>query len=419
MKFSVHFNQPTRIILLAALALLALLGNYQAFPLFFRVEFLFGSIATLIALQLLGRPFAMLVAIVGSLYTLLVWGHPYALIIALLEVAVVGMLSRSLVRSIVAADILYWTFLGAPLSILFYAGLMGAPSEQAALIGMKHALNGVFNAIVASMLLSVLVLYQRDSGRGVVVHSVSLRNLVLNILITSVFLPSLALIVYQNRNALSEVQSALEDELTLHARFLNDFLSSGGREPDLPRIRQMLEVWSRGDGIHTSLLRADGTVLLSTTTAQRVRNVLGTGRQTMLGGGLVLWLPPGTMPEVVRWNEASYFVHEMVSVGKTGFLFGLALFIVGEAWRRLQETDVVIDAGWPIYGVLVVSIVVDFVRSRQLRRIAKEEGSDALAADALHFSSDLLSSALVLLGLVAAHYGFERGDALAALGVAA
>jgi cation diffusion facilitator family transporter len=104
---------------------------------------------------------------------------------------------------------------------------------------------------------------------------------------------------------------------------------------------------------------------------------------------------------------------------QTGFLFGLALFIVGEAWRRLQETDVVIDAGWPIYGVLVVSIIVDFVRSRQLRRIAKEEGSDALAADALHFSSDLVSSALVLLGLVAAHYGFERGDALAALGVAA
>lgn len=371
MKFSVHFNQPTRIILLAALALLALLGNYQAFPLFFRVEFLFGSIATLIALQLLGRPFAMLVAIVGSLYTLLVWGHPYALIIALLEVAVVGMLSRSLVRSIVAADILYWTFLGAPLSILFYAGLMGAPSEQAALIGMKHALNGVFNAIVASMLLSVLVLYQRDSGRGVVVHSVSLRNLVLNILITSVFLPSLALIVYQNRNALSEVQSALEDELTLHARFLNDFLSSGGREPDLPRIRQMLEVWSRGDGIHTSLLRADGTVLLSTTTAQRVRNVLGTGRQTMLGGGLVLWLPPGTMPEVVRWNEASYFVHEMVSVGEIGSV--LVQVPAAASLQQLERTY--LEAFRLLGGITLLTLLLGPVAShllvRPLRRLSE------------------------------------------------
>ena len=104
---------------------------------------------------------------------------------------------------------------------------------------------------------------------------------------------------------------------------------------------------------------------------------------------------------------------------ETGFLFGLALFVVAEAWRRLQETNVEINADWPIYGVLIISIAVDYVRSRQLSRIAREEGSDALAADALHFASDLVSSTLVLLGLVAAHYGFERGDALAAIGVAA
>lgn len=104
---------------------------------------------------------------------------------------------------------------------------------------------------------------------------------------------------------------------------------------------------------------------------------------------------------------------------ETGFLFGLALFVVGEAWRRFHETDVEIDAAWPIYGVLVVSIVIDYVRSRELGRIAKAEGSDALAADAMHFASDLVSSTLVLLGLIAAHYGFERGDALAAFGVAA
>lgn len=364
MRFSVHFNQSTRIILLVALALLALLGNYQAFPLFFRVEFLFGSIATLIALQLLGRPPAILVAVVGSLYTLLVWGHPYALIIALLEVAVVGMLSRSLVRSIVAADILYWTFLGAPLSILFYAGLMGAPSEQAALIGIKHALNGVFNAIVASMLLSVLVLYQRGSGRGIVVHSVSLRNLVLNILITSVFLPSLALIVYQNRNALSEVQSALEDELTLHARFLKDFVSTGGREPDLPRIRQMLEVWSRGDGMHTSLLRADGTVLLSTTTTQRVRSLLGTGRQTVLEGRLVLWVPPGTMPEVVRWNEANYFVHEMVGVGEIGSV--LVQVPAAESLQQLERTY--LEAFRLLGGITLLTLLLGPVASHFLVR---------------------------------------------------
>lgn len=103
---------------------------------------------------------------------------------------------------------------------------------------------------------------------------------------------------------------------------------------------------------------------------------------------------------------------------ETGVLFGLSLLVVGEAWRRLQETDVEIDAGWPVYGVLAVSITIDFVRSRQLARIAREEGSDALAADALHFASDLVSSVLVLLGLIATHYGFVKADAIASFGVA-
>ncbi|MCX7898874.1 MAG: cation diffusion facilitator family transporter, partial [Methylocystis sp.] len=71
------------------------------------------------------------------------------------------------------------------------------------------------------------------------------------------------------------------------------------------------------------------------------------------------------------------------------------------------------------YGVLGVSILIDFVRSYQLSRIAKEEHSDALAADALHFTSDLVSSVLVVMGLVATHFGFMEGDAIASFGVAA
>ena len=70
------------------------------------------------------------------------------------------------------------------------------------------------------------------------------------------------------------------------------------------------------------------------------------------------------------------------------------------------------------YSVLIISILVDVVRSRSLRRIAKDTKSDALAADALHFSSDLVSSALVLLGLIAANFGYPQGDSLAAIGVA-
>jgi cation diffusion facilitator family transporter len=108
----------------------------------------------------------------------------------------------------------------------------------------------------------------------------------------------------------------------------------------------------------------------------------------------------------------------LAALFETGLLFALAVFVLAEAGRRLTEPPPEIDLGWPVFAVLGVSIVVDLVRARQLSRVAKEEGSDALAADALHFASDLVSSILVTIGLAATRFGFEHGDALAAMGVA-
>jgi cation diffusion facilitator family transporter len=110
-------------------------------------------------------------------------------------------------------------------------------------------------------------------------------------------------------------------------------------------------------------------------------------------------------------------IEALAALVETGLLFGLALFVVEEAARRLGEPAPV-DADWPVFAVLGVSILVDLVRSRQLSRIAEAEGSDALAADALHFASDLIASALVAVGLAATRFGFVHGDALAAFGVA-
>jgi cation diffusion facilitator family transporter len=106
------------------------------------------------------------------------------------------------------------------------------------------------------------------------------------------------------------------------------------------------------------------------------------------------------------------------ALAETGLLAGLACFVLVAAIRRLWEGPEPIDASWPVFAVLVVSIVVDLVRWRTLSAVAKKTGSHALAADALHFASDLVGSALVLVGLIANSFGFHQGDALAAIGVA-
>ena len=111
-------------------------------------------------------------------------------------------------------------------------------------------------------------------------------------------------------------------------------------------------------------------------------------------------------------------IEAVAALIETGLLMALSAAVLFEAARRLIVAEPpLVDANWLTYGVLGVSIIVDLVRWRSLAAVAEKTKSDALAADALHFSSDLVASALVLAGLLATDFGFKDGDALAAIGV--
>ncbi len=104
-------------------------------------------------------------------------------------------------------------------------------------------------------------------------------------------------------------------------------------------------------------------------------------------------------------------------------MLGSCLWIVIEAVRRIahHERLALSHSVWP-FAVLLLSIAVDFTRSRHLHRIAQESSSQALEADAVHFSTDIWSSLAVLLGLtttlIGAHWNLpslELADPIAAL----
>jgi len=94
------------------------------------------------------------------------------------------------------------------------------------------------------------------------------------------------------------------------------------------------------------------------------------------------------------------------------------VWIIYEAVRRLVFKDVQIDVTVWSFVVIITSIVVDISRSRALYRVAKKHDSQALEADALHFSTDIWSSSVVLIGLVGAAFNFDYADPIAALFVA-
>jgi cation diffusion facilitator family transporter len=122
-------------------------------------------------------------------------------------------------------------------------------------------------------------------------------------------------------------------------------------------------------------------------------------------------------------DEEHHYGHgKMESVAalvETALLFLLSCVVIWEAAKRLlSEGGHAVEATIAAFGVIVVSIVVDFFRARLLNRVARETASEALEADALHFSSDMWSSLAVLVGLGGVALGFQWADSAAALVVA-
>jgi cation diffusion facilitator family transporter len=103
---------------------------------------------------------------------------------------------------------------------------------------------------------------------------------------------------------------------------------------------------------------------------------------------------------------------------ETVLLFVTCIWIIYEALNRLITGEMVIKVNVWSYIVIITSIIIDVSRSRALYKVAKKYNSQALEADALHFSTDIWSSSVVLLGLVCAHFGLYFADPIAALVVA-
>ena len=106
----------------------------------------------------------------------------------------------------------------------------------------------------------------------------------------------------------------------------------------------------------------------------------------------------------------------------TGLLLIASGYIIWEAIHRLLFVGVHIKPSLVAIFVLGLTIVVDWVRARALFRAAHKYKSDALEADALHFSTDIWSTVVVMGGVAAVWMGERVGapwlrytDPLAAL----
>jgi cation diffusion facilitator family transporter len=92
-------------------------------------------------------------------------------------------------------------------------------------------------------------------------------------------------------------------------------------------------------------------------------------------------------------------VENLSALFETFLLLLTCGWIIYEAIQRLFFKKVDIEITIWAFLVMAVSIVIDFSRSRVLYQAARKHNSQALEADALHFSTDIWSSSVVILGL--------------------
>ncbi len=120
-------------------------------------------------------------------------------------------------------------------------------------------------------------------------------------------------------------------------------------------------------------------------------------------------------------------VENLSALAETLLLLVTCGWIVSESIHRLAISHAAVEASIWTFAIMATSIVVDVSRSRMLARVAAKHRSQALEADALHFSTDVWSSAVVIVGLIGVKIAqwypavawLQNADSVAALVVAA
>lgn len=127
-------------------------------------------------------------------------------------------------------------------------------------------------------------------------------------------------------------------------------------------------------------------------------------------------------------------VENLMALAETLLLLATAAWVIMEACERLLSSDpaaLEVKFSYWAFAIVIISIVVDVNRAAMLKRVARETRSAALEADAAHFTTDIWSSAAVLLGITGAavagmtvegswlHWVLIRADVFASLVVAA
>ena len=199
--------------LLLLLTIGAYLGNYFHLHLFFGVHFLFGSIAIWLIVWRYGLPWGILASLIASSQTFFLWGHAYAIIIFTLEITIVSFFWRRQNSNLVILDGLYWLIVGMPLIWIFYRGAMSISNISTLLILLKQPVNGLFNSLIASLIINFIPQFSKNLKFRKSQNSLSLRQTLFNVILAFMFFPALIVMIWNGQEVFKQIETEISNHV--------------------------------------------------------------------------------------------------------------------------------------------------------------------------------------------------------------
>lgn len=214
-------------IVLALLIGAALAGNYFHLHLFIGTAFLFGSITTLLALRLFGIGWGVVAGMAGSAFALFeTSNYAAAATLLVLEPLIVGLaLRHGRCRNIVLVDGAFWLLLGMPAMWGMDLWVHHGDNSSAWYFAMILGFNGIFNALVAGLLLDYLPL-RRWAAVAEEAQRVALQHLAFNLLAAFLVFSAFFVIVLNGRDEVKRTESRIQQQLENYALEIQSHLVS-------------------------------------------------------------------------------------------------------------------------------------------------------------------------------------------------
>ncbi|WBA10677.1 response regulator [Salinivibrio kushneri] len=286
-----------------SLAVVAFVGNMISLPLFFGVHFIFGSVVVMLAIRLLGLWPAVFVALAGGSYTWILWGHPYAMATLVLEAFAVSLLFRRGIKNLVLADLAFWLVASPVVLTPLYTIVIGMDASSTIMITLKQALNGVFNALIAGLIVKLLVWRFQSGAINWLPAKIRLQELLFDALLCLTLIAGMTPIIINNQNNIIKNQQDVAEKLAFVAQSVVGLLN---QQPELSldsQKRALLSSLPQGaSGV--AILNSKGT---PTVQVGRLRSMLpGEVRAVDSVDNLSIWLPKSGDNLVNRWKAGFY-----------------------------------------------------------------------------------------------------------------